>query len=104
MPFYENLYYFIQYAIYVLYGLLFLNIWDNAPEYLSIFNNFLQVFIALVLMYFFNPLFNKNIKFNDFHRSVAFSAGLFIFTTTSISVFIQNIQRIVVFIRRLFGL
>ncbi len=88
-------FYYVQYFTIFLYIIIYLNIWNKAPQYLDVTEYFLHIFIGLMLIYYFNPLFNKNITFNDFHRNIAFSAGVFILTTLSLDAFTTNIKWII---------
>lgn len=51
------------------------------PSILTIIDYYLKIFLALYLLYRFNPL-HKDFEFKELDRRVAFSAGAFIFTTT----------------------
>lgn len=51
------------------------------PSGLTMLDYYLKLFLALYLLYRFNP-YQGEIKFNELDRRVAFSAGVFLFTTT----------------------
>lgn len=51
------------------------------PSILTIVDYYLKIFLALYLLYRFNPL-KTDFEFKELDRRVAFSAGVFIFTTT----------------------
>lgn len=51
------------------------------PAGLTILDYYLKLFLALYLLYRFNP-YSEQIKFQELDRRVAFSAGVFLFTTT----------------------
>lgn len=91
MKWYEKTYFITLYISYFLYGIALFGIWDKAPEYYESLNYYLKIYVSLILIYFFNP-FSKE-KMNKFHREVAFSAGVFLITTTSITSFIKNIKK-----------
>jgi len=40
--------------------------------------------VALLLIYFYNPITYKEKKFTDFDRKLAFSAGIFLLLSTTI--------------------
>lgn len=90
--FYENTYYYLKYFIYFLYIAIYLNIWSKAPSYLNVFDYFLKLFVGVTLIYIFNPFTFKKNKFNDFHREIAFSAGFFLLTATSLNAFTRNVK------------
>jgi hypothetical protein len=82
-----NLYEFqnnaFNYVIIISYGLYFtiaLGVFGNAPHYLETLQYWVKIYISLFLIYRFNS-FNK-IKFSDLDRKVAFSAGVFLLSTT----------------------
>lgn len=88
-----NIYFLLNLIFIILYILSYFN--TNFRKYLDILNEIYKVFIAVVLIYFFNPWSKKHL--NNFNKKVAFSAGLLLLLTTSISVFIKNIP----FIRKI---
>lgn len=51
------------------------------PAIVTSLDYYLKIFLALYLLYRFNPL-RKEFEFKELDRRVAFSAGVFIFTTT----------------------
>ena len=69
---------------YVLYFMVFIGISSMAPKYLSILKNFLQIYIALLLIYLYNPLTYKKRNFTDFDRKLVFSAGTFLLLSTTL--------------------
>ena len=79
---------------YILYFLAMLGITSLAPEYLSQLRIFLKIYVALLLIYFYNPVTYKEKKFTDFDRKLAFSAGIFLLLSTtivdSIEIFLKD--------------
>lgn len=65
---------------YILYFIIALGLSGSAPQYLHILDYWIKIYISLFLIYRFN--FFQKIKFTDLDRKVAFSAGLFLFSTT----------------------
>lgn len=65
---------------YLLYFIIALGLFSNAPHYLTTLQYWVKIYISLFLIYRFN-FFNK-VKFNELDRKVAFSAGLFLLSTT----------------------
>ena len=55
----------------------------NAPAYLESLDSFVRIYISLFLLIRFNPF--QKIVFTDLDRKIGFSAGLFLFTTTTIN-------------------
>jgi len=71
---------FIIIISYFLYIIISLGLSASAPQYLETLQYWVKIYISFFLMYRFN-LFRK-IQFNELDRKVAFSAGLFLFSTT----------------------
>lgn len=84
---------------YVLYFLAMLGISSLAPQYLSNLRIFLKIYVALLLIYFYNPITYKEKKFTDFDRKLAFSAGIFLLLSTtivdSIELFLKNKTKLI---------
>jgi hypothetical protein len=64
---------------------------EYAPNYLSHLNSFVKIYICLFLIWRFNPL-RKQVKFHDLDRRIAFSAGIFILTTTVLNDYLIQIK------------
>jgi hypothetical protein len=64
---------------------------EYAPTYLSHLHSVVNIYICLFLIWRFNP-FRKKIKFHDLDRRVAFSAGLFILTTTMLNIYLVQFK------------
>jgi len=92
MSYYENAYKYGLLVTYVLYFLTFFRLWDSAPKYLSLFDYFFQLFVGLVLVYFFNPITRH--RYGKIHKRIAFSAGIFLLTSTTLSAFMTNIKQL----------
>jgi len=73
---------------YVTYGLILFGFSTNAPKYLNHMDSYVQIYISLFLIIRFNPL--RKIVFTDLDRKIGFSAGLFLFATTTINHFMIN--------------
>ena len=68
---------------YITYGLILFGVSTNAPAYLESLDSFVRIYISLFLLIRFNPF--QKIVFTDLDRKIGFSAGLFLFTTTTIN-------------------
>jgi hypothetical protein len=77
--FQEKLFSFVIFFTYLLYFLIFFKLFGDAPVYLHYLDMFFKTYIALFLVYRFNPF--RKVQFTDLDRRVSFSAGLFILTT-----------------------
>lgn len=102
--------YYIQYHLFTItliisYILVFisaLGLSSSAPVYLQTLDYYLRIYICLFLILRFNP-FRKYfpiykysyIKFNDLDRKIAFSAGLFILTTSILNNYVNEIKQFI---------
>jgi len=66
----------------LIYILSAIGITKTAPTYLDDFDYYVKIYISLFLLWRFN-MFRK-IEFNELDRKIAFSAGLFLFTSTAV--------------------
>ena len=85
----KNFYYLLNLSFVLLYVLYYANFWNKSYKYLDILNEIYAFFVGIVLIYYFNP-YNKE-KLNEFHKKIAFSAGILIMLTTSISALIDEV-------------
>ena len=85
----KNFYYLLNLSFVLLYVLYYTNFWGKSYKYLDILNEVYAIFLGIVLMYYFNPY--KKEKLNEFHKKIAFSAGILIILTTSISALIDEV-------------
>lgn len=70
---------------YILIFLYIFGISGEAKAHLDIIDNYIRIYICLFLIYRFNP-FRTKYEFTSLDRKIAFSAGLFIFTTTAFGI------------------
>lgn len=85
----KNFYYLLNLSFVLLYVLYYTNFGGKTYKYLDILNEIYAIFVGIVLIYYFNP-YNKE-KLNEFHKKIAFSAGILIILTTSISALIKEV-------------
>ena len=76
---------------YILIFVSFLGLSASAPKYLDSLDYYVRIYICLFLLWRFNP-FRKMDKFTDLDRKIAFSAGLFILTTTTLNQYLNDIK------------
>jgi hypothetical protein len=90
--FQNNAFTVIIIATYLIYFLSAIGISKTAPMYLDDFDYYVKIYISLFLLWRFN-MFRK-IDFNELDRKIAFSAGLFLFTSTAVysilSAYVKN--------------
>jgi hypothetical protein len=60
---------------------------QEAPKFLESLDYYIRIYICLFLMWRFNPL-RTHYEFTDLDRKIAFSAGLFILTTTTLNQYL----------------
>ena len=81
---------------YILYGSFALGFSVKSPQYLAILDYYVKIYISLFLLWRFNPF--RTIHFNDLDRKIAFSAGIFLLTTTAfegiVSNYLKEIRRV----------
>ena len=88
---------FFDIFLYISYILIFISaigFSEKAPKYLAIIDYYLKIYICIFLIWRFNPL-RSNIEFTDLDRKIAFSAGLFILTTTILNNYVDEIKKII---------
>ncbi len=91
---YQNILLYGLNISYILYFIAMLGLSSLAPQYLSYLRIFLKIYIALLLIYFYNPISYKKKNFTDFDRKLVFSAGIFLLLSTtivnSIEIYLQD--------------
>jgi len=76
---------------YALIFISYLGLYNSAPKYLSTMSYYFNIYICIFLLWRFNP-FRKLDTFTELDRKIAFSAGVFILTTTALNQYIIEIQ------------
>ena len=84
----------VIYMTYILVVVSAFGLSANAPEYLSIIDYYIRIYICLFLIWRFNPL-RRTYEFTDLDRKIAFSAGVFILTTTALNQYVNEIKKYV---------
>lgn len=83
--------------VYITYALILissLGLSETAPKYLKTLDYYVRVYICLFLIWRFNPL-RTHYEFTDLDRKIAFSAGVFILTTTALNQYLDDIKNII---------
>lgn len=75
---------------YILIFISALGLSSSAPKYLDRLDYYVRIYICLFLIWRFNPI-RSHIGFTDLDRKIAFSAGLFILTTSALNKYIVQI-------------
>jgi hypothetical protein len=86
----ENLFLYLLYVSWFLYGIALVGVSILAPQYFSILKNMLKIYISIFLIVKFN-IYNKNNNYmNKFDKRIAFSAGIFLLLTTTLTDFVER--------------
>jgi len=83
-----NIFIFISWSLIIISALGFS---QSTPKFLSSLDYYVSIYICLFLMWRFHP-FKSKYEFTNLDRKIAFTAGLFIFTTTSLHKYLLNTQ------------
>jgi len=67
------------YASLVLYILVALGLSASAPQYLTIIQYYLKLYISIFLIWRFNPF--RHVRFTKLDATIAFNAGIFLLAT-----------------------
>lgn len=88
-----NVFNIIIYLTWILYIAILFGISSKAPQYLDDLQYYVKIYVSLFLIYRFNPF--RRVKFTGLDAKVAFSAGVFLLTTTAINSILQNYLSII---------
>jgi hypothetical protein len=91
IKFQERIFDITFYASYALIILSYLGLSKYNPAFLDDINNYIRIYICLFLLWRFNP-FRQVTKFTNLDRKIAFSAGLFILTTTVLNNYLNSFK------------
>ena len=80
------------YTSYFLIIIAALGLSQIAPRYLNDMDYYVKIYVCLFLIIRFNP-FRHRVEFTELDRKIAFSAGLFILTTTAIEKYVTKITK-----------
>ena len=86
-----NVFIIISYVSYIALAIGFEVI---SPSILDTLDYYVKIYICLFLLFRFNPF--RKIEFNELDRKIAFSAGLFLLTTTLINVAMQKYSKMLI--------
>jgi len=78
--FWFNVFIVLTYMLYILFAV---GIFKSAPQYLESLDYYVKIYISLFLLWRFNPF--RKIHFTELDRKIAFSAGIFLFTTSAVN-------------------
>lgn len=89
--FQERLFDIFIYVSYFLIIVSSLGLSETAPKYLNSLDYYVRIYICLFLIWRFNP-FRTSYEFTNLDRKIAFSAGLFILTTSALKTYFDDIK------------
>ena len=84
----------ILYISYLLLFISYIGISASAPNYLNSLDYYIRIYTSLFLIWRFNPL-RSQYEFTDLDRKIAFSAGVFVLTTTALNVYLVKFKELV---------
>ena len=87
----ERIFNLVFYFSYLLIVLSALGLSTSAPNYLASLDYYVRVYICLFLIWRFNPL-RSYYEFTDLDRQIAFTAGVFILTTTALNEYLEDFE------------
>ena len=87
----EKFFTIFVYVSYILIVISALGFSESAPKYLEYLDYYVRIYICLFLIWRFNPLRSKY-EFTDLDRKIAFSAGVFILTTTYLKEYLNYVK------------
>lgn len=88
-----NVFNIIIYLTWILYIAILFGVSSKAPQYLDDLQYYVKIYVSLFLIYRFNPF--RRVKFTGLDAKVAFSAGVFLLTTTTINSILENYLSII---------
>jgi hypothetical protein len=79
---------FILYLTWILYFAIAFGLSANAPQYLNDMQYYVKIYVSFFLILRFNPF--RRVRFTTLDAKIAFSAGMFLLTTTAIDTILMN--------------
>jgi hypothetical protein len=67
---------------------------QDASKFLQDLDYYVRIYICLFLIWRFNP-FKTHYEFTELDRKIAFSAGMFILTTTALNQYLENFKNVI---------
>jgi hypothetical protein len=80
---------YLLYLIYFLYILAIFGVSAYAPRYIGDLRNIIKIYISLILIFRFNPIYNKRNHLSKTDKTIVFSAGCFLLLSTSLLSIIE---------------
>ena len=86
--YYKEFYIFLSVITSIVYVIFFFKLYKKEPKSLLYVHTIYRIYIAFLIIIIFNPFYKINIS--EFHRKIAFSAGLNLLGLNTVLSFITN--------------
>ena len=90
----KDIYYWTQIFYYILFSFSLLGIYIISPKYLPILTNFIKLYIAILLIWKFNPYYSNSCT-HSYDRNLIFSSAIYLLLTTTFGDILQNYKVII---------
>ena len=90
----RDFYHWSQVIYYILFSCSLLGIFIVSPTYLPILTNFIKLYIAILLIWKFNP-YHSNSSLHLHDRNLIFSSAIYLLLTTTIGDILQHYKVII---------
>jgi hypothetical protein len=91
---YKNVFILLSLLWIVFYVIILFRLWNDALFYLDMLNYYYRLYMAGILLYFFNPWGTTGM--DSFHRSLIFSTALYLIASTTITDFVKRTKEVTV--------
>lgn len=89
---YKNIFIILSLSWIILYVFILFRLWDDAVFYLNNVNYFYRLYMAFILLIFFNPW--SKVGMDDFHKNLIFSVALYLIASTTLTDFIIRTKEV----------
>ena len=89
---YKNIFILLSLLWIVFYVIILFRLWNDALFYLDMLNYYYRLYMAGILLYFFNPW--TNVGMDSFHKSLIFSTALYLIASTTITDFVIRTKEV----------
>lgn len=90
----RDFYHWTQVIYYILFSFSLLGIYIISPKYLPILTNFIKLYIAILLIWKFNP-YRTNTSIHLHDKNLIFSSAIYLLLTTTFGDILQNYKVII---------
>ncbi len=86
-----TIYNVLIYSWYIFFALSKLNLWEDADLYLEKSAYYLKMYIGVMLLYYFNPIWKFEMK--PIHKNMVLTAATFILFTSTFEEFFSRVKK-----------